>query len=121
MIRIKQLKMFPRWKINGVILPDEKDYIIVYEGNTVKEMCEKSGLTAPSVYGRIRTLSNNLLGKQYKNLSPEQRISIIRDNEDTIKLFMVSAILGVITDKDIVDKITERFIKVVLNGDKKDR
>lgn len=110
--------MIPRWKINGVVLPDEIDYIIIYENDGIKNLCDKLGLKPSSIYSRVQTLVSNLSSDRYKGLPPRQKLLLLKYDEDVIKLFMVSAILGVITDENIVRKITEQFIKVVVNGGK---
>ena len=86
MIRLKRLQYFKgKWRLKGITLPDEKDYILIYKCNTINDCMELTGLHRQTVYERINSLSRNILDRP-----PKAKLSLLSVDEDTIKLFMIS-------------------------------
>jgi hypothetical protein len=116
MIRLNRLQHYKdKWRINRVALPDEKDYILIFKCNTIEDCIEYTGLHRQSVYDRIHSLSKNILPDQYKDLPPKVKLQLLAIEKNTIKLLMMSVILGIISNPDIINDITKRFIGC-LNG-----
>ena len=116
MIRLGRLKTLKRWRINGILLPDEIDYLIIYGGNNIREIEELTEISRVNIYRRIKSMTKHLMEGRYENVEPMVKTTIMRYDPEILKLFMVSTLIGLITDEDIAKDISKRFREVVLDG-----